>query len=376
MRNTNKIHDSEKERRIDYLIHVLFSDEQLSEDALDAICYWLSDERDAERKKEALRRYFSSRPRSGQRSEHADALWPAIATELGLNPDLDYYRRLRAERHAAAKQTRRASYRPLWRVAAVLVPLLLFAGGYFLRDRMSGDAGVGEREQAAMPLVSQTLPQTLPYTAVDSVRTESDSLRRLILPDGTEITLNRNSTLSYNTDRECELVGEAYFKVAKDPEHPFLIHSGSLTVTVLGTEFNFRSRPEDTHSTLSLYSGSVQLDHAGGAHHRLDVAGHEIMFDYVTARADIRDFDTTREPEWLVAERGSRLFTLGEIFDQIESAYGLTILNRRVVDLNQQYNFRLDPSNSVRAAMSSLAFAGGKFDYTIQGKTILLEPKP
>src|SRR5699024_8641799 len=66
------------------------------------------------------------------------------------------------------------------------------------------------------------------------------------LSDGTLISLNEGSQLSVPDKmkagyRSVTLKGEAYFKVAHDPEHPFVIYANGSTVTVLGTEFNVKA---------------------------------------------------------------------------------------------------------------------------------------
>jgi ferric-dicitrate binding protein FerR (iron transport regulator) len=134
------------------------------------------------------------------------------------------------------------------------------------------------------------------FVATTSVETNADSVRRIALADGTQVTLNRNSTFSYNAHRQGELSGEAYFKVAKDPEHPFVIYSDKLTVTVLGTEFNFSTRTNDSRSAVALYSGSVRID-ARYEEYALS-PGEEFALDHTTGLADVRDFDIEAEPDW------------------------------------------------------------------------------
>lgn len=353
------------ERRIDYLITTLFSDDTLTAEAQDALCRWLTDEKEAESKTKALGRYFStgagaSKGKSNLKSLYADELWPGIAGRIGMNTDLDVYRRLRAARTAKKAPLGR---RILWRAAAVLVPMLLAGGGYFWYE--------AAREMSESPNVTASLSDV--YTPEQIVEPQTDSLRTILLPDGTEVTLNRNSTFSYNADRQSELVGEAYFKVAKNPEHPFTIRSGGMTVTVFGTEFNLRAVAGETRSILSLYSGTVEIGYAD-ARHRLDDARQEIVLDLLTAEADIHAFDTSLRPEWLAAESASRPMPLSEIFGEIEAAYGVTITGKEAADPTGRYRFRLDPGASLDAVMASLAYAGGEFDYTIQGNTIRLEP--
>ena len=86
--------------------------------------------------------------------------------------------------------------------------------------------------------------------------------KELVLPDGTIVTLNSNSTLKYpekfdKTTRNVELVGEAYFEVAKNPEKPFLISAQNTLTRVVGTAFNLRAIPDEEDVVLTVEEGKV-----------------------------------------------------------------------------------------------------------------------
>ena len=89
---------------------------------------------------------------------------------------------------------------------------------------------------------------------------------KLTLSDGTEVWLNANSRLAYPTvfngrERKVELQGEAYFKVAHDARHPFIVDAGGMQTRVLGTEFNVdASDAKRPHVTL--VQGSVKVSKA------------------------------------------------------------------------------------------------------------------
>lgn len=71
------------------------------------------------------------------------------------------------------------------------------------------------------------------------------------LPDGSVVTMNKNSSITYNSKfkgdiRSVKLVGEAFFNVAADKEHPFVIDVNGATVTVVGTAFNVKNTGDKT----------------------------------------------------------------------------------------------------------------------------------
>lgn len=90
----------------------------------------------------------------------------------------------------------------------------------------------------------------------------------LLLPDGTEISLNSESTFRYPKKfdrhlREVYLSGEAFFKVAHDKSKPFIVHTHDMNVRVLGTEFNVRAYTNEPFSETALIKGSVVVSFNG-----------------------------------------------------------------------------------------------------------------
>jgi len=73
-----------------------------------------------------------------------------------------------------------------------------------------------------------------------------DSLKKQVrLADGSQVWINSQSSLSYplsfeGSTREVYLTGEAYFDILHDQSKPFIIHTGELTTTVLGTAFDIK----------------------------------------------------------------------------------------------------------------------------------------
>jgi ferric-dicitrate binding protein FerR (iron transport regulator) len=86
----------------------------------------------------------------------------------------------------------------------------------------------------------------------------------LNLSDGTKVWLNSQSVIKYPVNfkgkyRKVHLEGEAFFKVAKDKSHPFIVKSNSLNVKVLGTSFNVRNYNDEHELHTTLVEGSVEF---------------------------------------------------------------------------------------------------------------------
>ncbi|MEM6377098.1 MAG: FecR domain-containing protein [Bacteroidota bacterium] len=97
------------------------------------------------------------------------------------------------------------------------------------------------------------------YTAVATLEGEK---KEVLLPDGTKVILNQNSSLSYSAkfkDRDVELEGEAFFDVASMPDRPFTISSGDVLTTVVGTAFNIRAYPDEEEVEVAVEEGIVEV---------------------------------------------------------------------------------------------------------------------
>jgi len=85
------------------------------------------------------------------------------------------------------------------------------------------------------------------------------------LPDGTHVSLNSGSTLTYPmtfANQSCRLValnGEGFFKVKKDKKNPFIVKMNGMDVKVTGTTFNARAYSDEPEVTVALVEGSVLL---------------------------------------------------------------------------------------------------------------------
>lgn len=117
------------------------------------------------------------------------------------------------------------------------------------------------------------------------------------LPDGSLAVLDTNSELrawASGKARRLELVrGRAFFRVAKDPTHSFVVRAGDHSVTALGTQFDIDLRPASFKVVLSEGRVRVKSDHqADGAVSSVDMnAGYQLVArdgDWNLSRADTR----------------------------------------------------------------------------------------
>lgn len=136
---------------------------------------------------------------------------------------------------------------PLWkkvfRYAAIWTGILVALGtGYYLLRTNSSRTGEYAVEQSGFN-------------------------RFITLPDGSTVILHAGSKLEFpdaftGTSREVQLSGEAYFDIRRDSLKPFIINTGKLKTTVLGTSFNIKAYPGLPEITVSVTRGKVKVEDA------------------------------------------------------------------------------------------------------------------
>lgn len=119
------------------------------------------------------------------------------------------------------------------------------------------------RQENASSSIATTPPS--PAAPLLSERTNrSEKTQRLILEDGSTVLLDTASTLRISDDfgqgkRKVFLEGSAVFEVAKDPQRPFLVHTGELVTKVLGTSFLIRAYNGDADVHVAVKTGKVTV---------------------------------------------------------------------------------------------------------------------
>jgi len=104
----------------------------------------------------------------------------------------------------------------------------------------------------------------------NEIFTKKGSKTNIRLPDGTQVWLNADSKITYpdnfrGATREVQLTGEAFFDVVPSTslrtgqKRPFVIHTRTVDIKVLGTAFNVRSYPDEKKTETALIRGLVEV---------------------------------------------------------------------------------------------------------------------
>ncbi|MFA6944532.1 MAG: FecR domain-containing protein [Pedobacter sp.] len=109
--------------------------------------------------------------------------------------------------------------------------------------------------------------------------------RRFInLPDGSSVILNENSKIELsknfnnNGKREVYLIGEAYFDITHDAAHPFIVHTGKIFTTVLGTAFNIKASTGNKTVTVTVTRGKVKVGD-NKKNYNIILPNEQVVFD-------------------------------------------------------------------------------------------------
>jgi ferric-dicitrate binding protein FerR (iron transport regulator) len=97
---------------------------------------------------------------------------------------------------------------------------------------------------------------------LDYVSTKAGQQKVIKLSDGSVVWLSAKSSVRFPSSfggptREIALEGEAFFNIAKDKKHPFIVHTGMLSTRVLGTTFNIDAYEEHKNTVIALITGKV-----------------------------------------------------------------------------------------------------------------------
>ncbi|HZG23567.1 MAG TPA: FecR domain-containing protein [Chitinophagaceae bacterium] len=245
-------------------------------------------------------------------------------------------------------------------MAAALVAALV-VGGYFLAENNTGVPQVA-KSSSKIPAGHVTLlaagGQTVDLQAAPSqtfrlgdatIRAANGELRytsgkggtvawntvsvpatasyKVVLSDGTEVWMNSETRLRFpfgfsGKTREVFIDGEAYFKVAKDTERPFLVHAQETVIKVLGTQFNVNTYNGSTTKT-SLVEGRVAATTGDKLVHLRP--GFEATYNSLRKDYLVDTFDKTEVLSWMKGVYYFRNTSLTDLSKLISRWYNVPV---------------------------------------------------
>ncbi len=222
------------------------------------------------------------------------------------------------------------------------------------------DSSIKHLTNATKALDFRKLDQEDLLGKVQSLETGRGKMLHAILSDGTEVWLNAASRIEFparfdTESRNVRVSGEVYFEVAANKKVPFIVHSASQQVKVLGTHFNTRQYREESLAAITLLEGSVEVTNNNNAGQSNILKPAEQLV-YQHNKSTIQ---TLSNPETVVAWRnGDFYFSDADaqtIVKELERWYPVAI-SLKQADATKKISGRIKRSDSMQEVVDMLRF--------------------
>ncbi len=354
-----------------------FSTNTCSKDELIKICDWFSDEKKETSIKEILMENLSNCQVNNSATEEVnfEKIYDSIEQKI-FKPK---QKKISGKRFSDWKNNNISFF---LRIAALFI-LLFVSGGIlsYLIFKPSEKATIITYSEIKAPLGSKS---------------------EVVLPDGSKVWLNAGSKIRYQSsfnkkNRNIFLEGEAYFKVNKNKQLPFIVKTGDLNIVAIGTEFNVKAYNEDGIIETTLIEGKVTIRNDRQAkNHYVQQVSLEPKQKAVYLRAKlqlrIEDIKTIRksnpevikpekgvvyvaekiDPEPIISWKDDRLIIRGEemrsLAIKLERKYNISILFES--ENIKQFRFTGTLEDETLTQVLDVIKLSAPIDYELDGKKV------
>lgn len=173
------------------------------------------------------------------------------------------------------------------------------------------------------------LTQRFAQEEFNSLNIPAHQIKHLILPDGSQVWVNAESKLKYpktfgGKKREVWLSGEAYFDVDHDSQRPFIIHTGNLITTVLGTAFNIKEDNLQRTIDVTVTRGKVSVAN-GSKLVGILTPNQQITFNTSVNKGIQRNVDAQQVIAWQQSDLHFEDVTFADAAIQLERHFAVQI---------------------------------------------------
>jgi ferric-dicitrate binding protein FerR (iron transport regulator) len=199
----------------------------------------------------------------------------------------------------------------------------------------------------------------------------------VVLPDGTMVRLNSESYIEYpeefGNQREVRLVGEAFFNVVHDSAHPFIVHSGDVSVRVLGTSFNVQAFPYEESMSVAVVTGRVVVEQETAQFSRKQgvlLPKEMLRIDHKTGTFEKKTYDPDEMVAWKDGILAFKKASFNEIADRLERWYGVKFVIKRKKPITDGFTGHYR-NPSLKIVLEGMSFSS-EFKFNIEGDTVLI----
>ncbi len=202
--------------------------------------------------------------------------------------------------------------------------------------------------------------------------------RYISLPDGSAVVLHAGSKLEYPAEftgesRDVVLSGEAYFDIAHNPAKPFIIHTGKVKTTVLGTAFNIKS--DGKQVIVSVTRGKVKVEDESKVVAVL-TPDQQVLYNIPEAAVVLQEVNaTTIVTDWTKENMIFNGLSFGDIADLLTKRYGIPIEFKNEALKKCKIRASFSGTETIERVSSVLcAIRNGTFEQRVDG-TIVFDGK-
>ena len=201
----------------------------------------------------------------------------------------------------------------------------------------------------------------------------------LTLADGTEVWLNAETEIRYpvqftGNKRVVYLDGEAYFTVAPDKKKPFTVVSTHASVSVLGTQFNFRAYPDEQDVQTTLVSGSVIMQSEKYKQQIKLVPGEQGVLEKRSANLTKQEVNTYLYTAWKDGRFAFRNARLEDLFSILARWYDLSIFYQSSEAKDIRFTGDLNKTDDFKSILKIIE-QNERVTFTVNQHTVFIQAK-
>ena len=258
-------------------------------------------------------------------------------------------------------------------VTGIAAALLLICGLLYTQIDSTGVSSTKATESVADTAIIST---------IEFVNKEQRIVQHA-LPDGSTVWLRPDARITYpqkfeGEKRVVEFMGEGFFDIQKNPSRPFFIHSGEMTVRVLGTSFNVKAASDQKIFEIAVVTGSVEVsapDHQAKAQQVILKPNQQALFETETKRLFAKVGQELLKNEIYQSSTFHFQDTpVREVIRQLESRFAVQIhLSDPAI---ARCRLNADFENQPFPAIVEMLCRSLESTYTIQNSTITIAGEP
>ena len=201
----------------------------------------------------------------------------------------------------------------------------------------------------------------------------------LTLADGTEVWLNAETEIRYpvqftGNKRVVYLDGEAYFTVAPDKKKPFTVVSTHASVSVLGTQFNFRAYPDEQDVQTTLVSGSVIMQSEKYKQQIKLVPGEQGVLEKRSANLTKQEVNTYLYTAWKDGRFAFRDARLEDLFNILARWYDLSVFYQSPEAKDIRFTGDLNKTDDFKSILKIIE-QNERVTFTVNQHTVFIQAK-